>query len=348
MSPPRPTEVDSAGCGVPARSAPDAFFEESQLLISTSAARWVARAVGVTAATALLATGLGVTSAVAAPVSGGTLSCAPLTTAAVPAGKMARDPHDLTAAQVAAMNAALAARLAQGVDWRVDVIEVPTVFQVIRSGDSVAQGNLSAATIDAQMKQLNKAFRGRESGPAVKTGFKFVLTQTIRTTNADWFNLSGPGGADEIAMKNTLRVGGAETLNIYSARLGGGLLGWATFPSGYDGNPKYDGVVIHDQSVPGGPLDPYNEGDTATHEVGHWLGLFHTFQGGCTGSGDQIADTPPESSPAFGCPAGRDTCSGGGPDPILNYMDYTDDACMNMFTLNQKQRMKQQWAAFRA
>lgn len=321
--------------------------------LSTSAARWATRAVGVAAATTLVAAGLGVTTASAAPLSGGVLDCAPLTTGDVPVGKMIKDPHTFTAAQVAAMDAALEARLDElgigkgDLAQQAKVIKVPTIFHVIRSGDAVSQGNLTDATIKAQMAQLNTAYTGQESGPGVKTGFKFVLKKTTRTTNADWFNLSY-GGSDEIAMKNALREGGPETMNLYSARLGGGLLGWATFPSGYGGNPKYDGVVILDTSVPGGSAAPYNEGDTATHEAGHWLGLYHTFQGGCSGSGDQIADTPPESSPAFGCPTGRDTCSGGGADPIKNYMDYSDDSCMDMFTKDQKTRMKQQWAAYRA
>ena len=322
------------------------------MLISTPAARWVARTVGVTAAAALLAAGLNAGSALA-QVSGGQLDCAPFTaSSAVPEGKTIRDPHNFTEAEVAAAEATLDARLDElGLSQKdlrgTAAIDIPVVFHVIRSGTAVSQGNLSDATVAAQVGQLNKAFRGRESGPGVRTGFKFTLSQTTRTTNADWFNLSY-GGSDEIAMKNTLRQGGAGTLNLYSARLSGGLLGWATFPSGYAGNPDYDGVVILDKSVPGGSAAPYNDGDTGTHEVGHWLGLFHTFQGGCGGSGDQVADTAPESSPAFGCPAGRDTCSGGGVDPIKNYMDYTDDDCMDMYTLGQKQRMKAQYAAFRA
>ena len=210
-------------------------------------------------------------------------------------------------------------------------------FHVIRAGTTLSQGNIPDSQIQAQMQVLNAAY--------AQWGWSFNLVATTRTTNKTWFTLRY-GSRTERDMKTKLRQGTADDLNIYSANPGGGLLGWATFPTSYAGNPKNDGVVILFTSVPGGTAVPYNEGDTATHEVGHWMGLYHTFQGGCTG-GDSVSDTAPESSAAYGCPSGRDTCAGGGLDPIENFMDYTDDYCMFQFTPGQDTRMDGQWTAYR-
>jgi hypothetical protein len=194
---------------------------------------------------------------------------------------------------------------------------------------------------------MNNAFNGNTGG--ANTGFNFVLQSVSRTNNSTWYT-AGPNTSAETQMKNALHVGGATTLNMYMSNPGGGLLGWATFPWSYTSAPLKDGVVVLSASVPGGTAAPYNEGDTGTHEVGHWLGLYHTFQGGCSTNNDFVADTPAEKSPAYGCPAGRNTCKGTrypGNDPITNFMDYTDDSCMFEFTSGQGSRMNSAWTQYR-
>lgn len=229
------------------------------------------------------------------------------------------------------------------------VVTIPVYYHVIRTAVGNAT-DVSTTMINNQIAVLNNSYNGATGGS--NTQFQFNLVAVTRTTNSTWFN-AADGSAAEAQMKAALRQGGSATLNIYSTS-GAGYLGWATFPWWYSGNPTDDGVIIAYNSVPGGSAAPYNEGDTATHEVGHWLGLYHTFQGGCarsaTNGGDYVADTPAERSAAFGCPTGRDTCTGSkfpGSDPIRNFMDYTDDYCMFLFTAGQSSRMNAAFSAYR-
>jgi len=205
---------------------------------------------------------------------------------------------------------------------------------------SGAGGEVSLSQINSQISVLNAAY--------APLGFSFSLAGTDDSNNDSWYACTG--GACESQMKIALRQGSSNALNIYFNNMGGGLLGWATFPWQYASAPKMDGVVILYSSAPGGSAAPYNLGDTATHEVGHWMGLYHTFQGGCNGTGDGVSDTPAERSAAFGCPVGRDSCAGkknAGLDPIENFMDYTDDACMNTFSAGQNSRANSMWASYR-
>ncbi|HEV8397578.1 MAG TPA: zinc metalloprotease [Vicinamibacterales bacterium] len=213
---------------------------------------------------------------------------------------------------------------------------IPVYVHVIH--DSSGSGGPTTSQINSQIQVLNAAYAA--------SSFSFSLQSTDHTNNSAWYTCTG--GSCETQMKNALHKGGSNALNVYFNNMGGGLLGWATFPWQYASSPTMDGVVILYSSVPGGSAAPYNQGDTATHEVGHWMGLYHTFQGGCNGQGDGVSDTPAEKSPAFGCPVGRDSCTRkAGQDPISNFMDYTDDACMNDFSFGQESRINSMWASYR-
>lgn len=154
-------------------------------------------------------------------------------------------------------------------------------------------------------------------------GISFNHIKTTRTVNANWAD-----DGNDLAKKKALRVGDYKTLNVYfQTEVAGGALGLCYFPKNVEqGSDRFyrDGCSIYYLTVPGTNLTNYNEGKTVTHEVGHWFNLFHTFQGGCQGAGDHVADTPAQKSPTSGCPAGRDSCPGkAGKDPIHNYMDYS-------------------------
>jgi Pregnancy-associated plasma protein-A len=219
---------------------------------------------------------------------------------------------------------------------------VPSWFHVITDG---ATGAVSDETIAAQLGAQNAGFAGTYGG--ANTGFKFRLAGVDRTNNAEWFNARA-GSKAERDMKKALRVGGADTLNVYTTS-GAGFLGWAYFPSTYKTRPYLDGIVMDYRSMPGGPYgSQFSLGFTRTHEAGHWLGLYHTFQGGCNAKGDYVDDTPFERTPTSGCPEGKDTCTEPGLDPIHNYMDYSYDSCYTQFTPGQSARMQDQYLVFRA
>jgi Pregnancy-associated plasma protein-A len=232
-------------------------------------------------------------------------------------------------------------------------VTIPVWFHVIDQGPGFDNGEVPETMIRAQLRVLEDSYSGRTGGTdGAASGFAFQLAGITRTTNQIWFESMATDFNLELQIKQQLRRGGPETLNIYTVD-GGPYLGFAYYPSVLT-LPDYaalDGVVLDWRSLPGGTFEIYSEGDTATHEVGHWLALYHTFEGKCSAKNDYVADTPAEFSPAFYCPIGRDSCIGSsrpGLDPIFNFMDYTQDSCMYQFTAGQAQRMQAAWAAYRA
>lgn len=218
---------------------------------------------------------------------------------------------------------------------------IPVAFHVVYYDDGFfTTGLLTQTDVQNQIDALNVAY--------APTGISFTLASTSFTNNLDWF-LHTPGSIDERNMKLALGADSREFLNIYTTGLTfTGLLGYATFPWNLRRAPELDGVVVSFDSVPGGSF-PYDEGDTAVHEVGHWAGLFHTFQGGCSKRNDAVSDTPAEAQPFFGCSFVQpDTCPAPGLDPIFNFMDYSDDACLDEFTAGQTSRATQMLTTFRS
>ncbi|KAI4862365.1 Metalloprotease [Hypoxylon rubiginosum] len=246
-----------------------------------------------------------------------------------------------TVAQMAASEAMLARERelrAKGEFRALASFSVNTYFHVVASSTSASAGYLTQKMVDDQIAVMNADYGVH--------GITFNLVSTDWTVNSNW-----AADGNELAMKRALRKGVYKDLNIYFlGNLGGGLLGYCYFPDNVSsGSTAFyqDGCTILAQSVPGGSAAPYNLGGTAVHEVGHWMNLYHTFQGGCSGSGDSVDDTPPQASSSSGCPVGRDSCPGGGVDPIHNYMDYSDDACYEEFTAGQETRMYSAWSNYR-
>ena len=225
------------------------------------------------------------------------------------------------------------------------VIEIPVVVNVLYK--STAQ-NISTTQIQSQIDVLNEDFNATNADSykvpsnfqnvKANVGIRFVLDKVVRkkTSKSSW--------STNDAMKKSSSGGISATtpttkLNIWVCNLSGGVLGYAQFPGGASST---DGVVILSTAfgIVGTAAAPFNKGRTATHEVGHWLNLRHIW-GDATCGSDLVSDTPTHNTANYGCPAAshKSTCSGTPLEMWMNFMDYTDDACMYMFSNGQKSRV---------
>ncbi len=178
--------------------------------------------------------------------------------------------------------------------------------------------------------------------------FSYSKQDVIQRESSRWYRMDH-GSSEEREAKRALGYNSDQILNFYTAGPPG-ILGWATFPWDREGDPEKDGVVVLDGTLPGGNTQNFNLGKTAVHEVGHWLGLYHTFQGGCDAYGDHVGDTPAHTSPNHGkpdigrhnaCPTEQNNA------PINNFMNYVDDEWMTEFTIGQIDRLKDHVSLYR-
>jgi hypothetical protein len=260
------------------------------------------------------------------------------------------------------------------------LITIPVVVHVLHDGENIGDGrNISAAQIQSQIDVLNEDFRrlnpNRVNTPggflpiAADYGFEFRLACTDpngfstdgiirKNTNRTSYTVEFENNSDLIDEGATgvkFGASGSEPwptnryLNIWVCCFSGGTLGYGTFPADFAARPNFDGVVIHTTAMGrvGNVEAPFNGGRTATHEVGHWLDLRHIW-GDANCGNDGVFDTPPQQTANRDCPnfprqtACNNTVNG---EMFMNYMDYTDDACMNVYTNGQRQRGRAMFAA---
>ncbi|QIH40061.1 zinc metalloprotease [Flavobacterium sp. Sr18] len=223
-------------------------------------------------------------------------------------------------------------------------VEIPVVVNVLYR---TAAENISLAQIQSQIDVLNKDFNALNSdyssvptlfsGVKANVGITFVLQNVVRksTTTSSW----STNDAMKKSAKGIAPTTPTTVLNMWSCNLGGGILGYAQFPGGASAT---DGVVIDNNAFgsTGTAAAPFNLGRTATHEVGHWMNLRHIW-GDATCGSDLVSDTPTHNDANYGIPAypHYSTCTGTPVEMTMNYMDYTDDAGMYMFSNGQKSRM---------
>ena len=229
-------------------------------------------------------------------------------------------------------------------------VNIPVFAHVIKGKHRGERHPAGPRRVRALVATLNKGMAGGQSDLSTPLRYRFFVKKIDYTRRDGWYHAYLFGPRDQKA-KRALHRGNARTLNLYIN--GGGprgtpVLGWARFPWQYQNTPLLDSVTVNVEAMRGGAARGYNLGDTVVHEAGHWLGLYHTFQGGCSARGDLVPDTPAEAEPSFRCQGRRDTCdSDPGFDPVRNFMDYSLDACMNRFSAGQVRRIDSAFVKWR-